>query len=59
MTKQTPLHVSPSHHALSAYLFRCVAASFPEEPARVFWLDKTPAPSLETPTRNGAVDSKG
>ena len=44
MSAKTPLHVSPPSHALSAYLFRCVASSFPEEPARVLWLDKPPAP---------------
>ena len=58
MPAKTPLHVSPSSHALSAYLYKCVASSFPEEPTRVFWLDKPPTPSLETSTRNGAADSE-
>ena len=37
MSAKTPLHVSPSRHALRAYLFRCVASSFPEEPQTLQW----------------------
>lgn len=33
----SPLHVSPSRHALSAYLYRCIAASFAEEPQTLQW----------------------
>lgn len=33
----SPLHVSPSRHALRAYLYRCLAASFPEEPQTLQW----------------------
>ena len=44
MSAKTPLHVSPSRHAFSAYLFRCLAASFAEEPARATWHEKPPAP---------------
>ena len=39
MSAKTPLHVSPSSHALRAYLFRCVASSFPEEPQTLQWAD--------------------
>ena len=55
----TPLHVTPSRHAFRAYLYRCLAASHAPDPARIFWIDKPPAPSLETPSRNGAAESKG
>lgn len=40
----SPLHVSPSRHALRAYLYRCLAASFAEESARATWQEKPPAP---------------
>lgn len=33
----SPLHVFPSRHALSAYLYRCLAASFAEEPPILQW----------------------
>ena len=58
MSAKTPLHVSPSSHALHAYLFRCLAASHAPYTCKT-WLDKPPAPSLETFNRNGAADSKG
>ncbi|MFN7611692.1 MAG: hypothetical protein ACK5QX_12290 [bacterium] len=44
MSAKTPLHVTPSRHAFSAYLYRCLASSFPEEPARATWQEKPPAP---------------
>lgn len=44
MSAKTPLHVTPSRHALRAYLYRCVASSFPEEPTRATWHEKPPAP---------------
>ena len=37
MSAKTPLHVSPSRYAFSTYLYRCLAASFAEEPARATW----------------------
>jgi hypothetical protein len=44
MSAKTPLHVSPSRHALSAYLYHCIAASFAEHPTTLIWLDKPPTP---------------
>jgi hypothetical protein len=44
MPDKTPLHVTPASHAFRAYLYRCVASSFPEEPARATWQEKPPAP---------------
>ena len=42
----SPLHVSPSRHALSAYFYRCLAASFAEEPARATWIEGYTLPAL-------------
>lgn len=39
MSAKTPLHVSPARYAFSAYLYRCLAASFAEKPARTLWYD--------------------
>ena len=36
MPAKTPLHVTPSSHALSTYLYRCIASSFPEEPHAIW-----------------------
>ena len=39
MSAKTPLHVTPSRYALRAYLYRCLAASFAEEPQTLQWAD--------------------
>jgi len=40
MSAKTPLHATPSRHALSAYLYRCIASSFPEEPQTLQWANE-------------------
>ena len=43
MPAKTPLHVTPSRHALSAYVYRCLADSHAPFTIKT-WHEKPPAP---------------
>ena len=58
MSAKTPLHVSPSRHALSAYVYRCLAASFPDARPipRLVWHEGYTLPALPELADFGGFD---